>query len=580
MKRNQTSIHNKFHNWRPHRGYSLVTVLLIGAVAVLFLAGTSLSLMQVYQNINAGRYGLVALAAAEYGAEQEIGVLNNLAANQGAPPTPPFDGVGIGNSKVVSFTVPNSGSNNNGGTAQVTIQNIGPSSGSSGPPQSLFYDRQRDGTYVPPSNANAVSANAQLASFYNNQEVNDWRMVTSVGTYMGTSRTVQVILQPQYEFQNLALSKGFPQAPFLYGTYGLSEVSLLSNVFTDGSTLVGATETANANNQGGDVGGGRVVGVGYDVENPLPGPTGKYVEVGGSVTILVPPITNSPGPVLADGPASQPTNQGYDNTSKGIGFRDVVDNLLTVSANNSQGFYIDQLVPGPPGQLGPWEFNANNDNVRGNSLPSFGGILMSKPIILSAQTPPTTAPAPSAPSDAIYSGNMSFVQGSPISPIEPGDYIVNSLTVGRDATVPTDPSVSGAKPVNIYIQDAPGDEATAINLDKTGAIQNVSGNPAALNIFYNGSRPINITSYANLAATIYAPNAPINVSGNPAIPATTTFAGAITGNTVRVSNARMLFDQNNLKSPAAAGSGQVFNPNKGANPFQLQGLKAVSWREL
>ena len=105
-------------------------------------------------------------------------------------------------------------------------------------------------------------------------------------------------------------------------------------------------------------------------------------------------------------------------------------------------------------------------------------------------------------------GNLSF-SGGTIAHFSKGTYNINSLNLTGQSVLFAD---SGPVVVNLAGASLSGGNPA---MDSTGgSIQNPSGNPENLQFTYAGSRGLNLSGGAASYATVYAPNALVNMSGN------------------------------------------------------------------
>lgn len=469
------------------KGFSLVTVLLVSALASLWLAATTLSVMPVYQRVGQSRYKEVARLAAEYGIDQEIASLNALLGTTKNP----FDGLAIGQTRIDNFTVPQ----NYGLTANaaVTVTNQAPPS--IPPNVSQIYDPLAD----------ATNPRSQVATLYKTTNVNDWRSLVSVGTYGNSTCTITVMVKPNYNYANT----GSITPQFLSGEYGANEVSLLQNV----------NVTVPTNSSFADVGGGQSIYLGLDGENK--GFTGKNVVVQGNVEV--------------DGLSSNGTAVGILDSSVSL----IDGNLYTNGSvsKNISGF-------------------AQNNNVLGTQ-----GIQAET--TLSA----TMAPVPQAPSDATNLGFISATSSqNPNISLPAGNYIISGMNL------PTGTSLSTSGAVNLFVQGDVGIGSSAINVASGATINNASGTPSNLNIYYNGTNNVSIqnSNGTTTTANIYAPNAtvslgPTSSNGN--------FNGSVVANALRIQNETVNFSTSTLGSTNGAFTAV------GAGNFRLISMTPVSYQE-
>ena len=96
--------------------------------------------------------------------------------------------------------------------------------------------------------------------------------------------------------------------------------------------------------------------------------------------------------------------------------------------------------------------------------------------------------------------------------LSPGNYYIDSLTMGAQATI----NVTGA--TTLFIK-------SALTLDGQ-SIVNATADPTNLNIFYSGTNAATLVGGSGLYGEVYAPNAPVTLKGN------SSFFGSFIGKTV------------------------------------------------
>ncbi len=179
----------------------------------------------------------------------------------------------------------------------------------------------------------------------------------------------------------------------------------------------------------------------------------------------------------------------------------------------------------------------------------------------------TMAPAPLAPTNAVNLGFVTATTQAPNLNLPSGDYVISgmSLPTGTSLNV-----TSGT--VNLYLQDnGVGTSAVTVNI---GGSVNGGGN---LNVFYNGTRSLNISTSNPVSLNIYAPNAAVNI-GNPSAGTRSNYSGSIAAGTLRAQNVSIQFP---TPSASAAAINSVYLPPGGTlQNFQLLSLRAISWQEF
>jgi len=121
---------------------------------------------------------------------------------------------------------------------------------------------------------------------------------------------------------------------------------------------------------------------------------------------------------------------------------------------------------------------------------------------------------------------------------------------------------NGSKPVRIFV-DQGSNSDSAVNLDASRLLT-TSNDPSNLQIWYEGNRPVKLNLDANFNGLIYAPNAPITLSG------TGTLTGALVGNKIDMQSGTLM--------PAANLSQTYkFRPGQGS---LIQGWQPITWQEI
>ena len=242
-------------------------------------------------------------------------------------------------------------------------------------------------------------------------------------------------------------------------------------------------------------------------------------------------------------------------------------------------------------------------------------------VLANADIPPTNPSAPrlninatdpAAPESTVPQNQIApvpeSVSGQPLpslvsspqnpSPVVPsGSYTTEGLSTANLST----PVVfqNSSQPISLYVNDA-GSSPQAVNIDTSMlATQNTNTTARNLQIYYEGSEPVNVNvSGSNpFNALIYAPNAPVTISGNG------TYNGGIVGGsvTVTMSGAMNLYTDlaiNNGSTPPFTGTGSTgfsksdlqtaFNANQsaglqyqqGPNGSIITGWQPVTWQEF
>ncbi|MBK9617619.1 MAG: hypothetical protein IPO31_00365 [Candidatus Obscuribacter sp.] len=183
------------------------------------------------------------------------------------------------------------------------------------------------------------------------------------------------------------------------------------------------------------------------------------------------------------------------------------------------------------------------------------------------------APAP-VPYDSSASPLPSLENGASLK----GSYYTSNLATGSSI-------VSIQESTKIFIQDG-ASSGPAVDIDTSILSNSGAGNVASkFQIYYSGSRPVNIDLNADFNGLIYAPNATVTLKRTKNLIGPRNFTGALVGNEVNLSTAGDT-TVTILSNPATANNtlddtpsaGSVSYLSKDGQPL-LQGYKAVTWQE-
>jgi Tfp pilus assembly protein PilX len=145
-----------------------------------------------------------------------------------------------------------------------------------------------------------------------------------------------------------------------------------------------------------------------------------------------------------------------------------------------------------------------------------------------------SATLPPSPTGTSY-GQVNFGSCARIT-LQSGTYNFDTLLISNGATI-TVPS-TGNVVINIYNSSASSTPFTS----NGGTVVNPGGDPNNLTFVYDGSNTINLANGAALFATVYAPHAPVTVSGNGGL------YGAIVANTFAFSGSGHVIYDTHLAS--------------------------------
>lgn len=255
--------------------------------------------------------------------------------------------------------------------------------------------------------------------------------------------------------------------------------------------------------------------------------SGTGIEIGGSVDVDSINALNGFSAEVTSG--SNVTVNRYLNVSENqSGFKDA---STTSESPNVLGL---SQAPAYPAETGPY--------VRTNLSPQ--------------QTSLPPAPTVSA-ADSASANKVSAAKGSDL---KTGSNVVNSLTINSDM------STSGE--TRVYVE----------NTSTSGDVVKITGNansgsaPKNLQIWYNGSGKIQISPTNEIRATIYAPNATVDITGANS---TSTFRGAVVSKNLSLSSIKFFADKSAYGAGASASSNLLYDPQSVAESIQYT---AVSYR--
>lgn len=508
-------------------GFSLVTVAALGAAIMLWLFATTETVMPMYKRAAQNRYLTVVRSAAEAGLDYVIGNLNIA---QAASVTSSLDDGSYG-APYTTTVLPANLVGTNGASVSVTVRNEKP------PSTSYVYDQLTD-SFDP---NNAVNG------------INYFRIVTAQASYAGLTKTIRVILKPIHTPPSYSTttttttSTSTVAVPyFKYAMFARGLLSMSGNAYTDAyNSDVGPYGGTNIDTTSGNVG--------TNYQGTLSG----NANVGGNLYVFSTPLGSTTATVAT----------ATDNA--------VIQNeLITNGIEN--GFSTDNvLAQGPP-------------------LPKPPGY---DPIYTSQSNPQVTfPPAPSAPDGAYNVGAVSVssnasivvkdgaslpgslsVSGNNTIYIPPGDYIVSSLSVTGNGMITIQSSVSS--PVRFFIQGS-SSGSNVVSITGNG-IANQTSVPGMLQLWYDGTKSINLAGNGNLYGVVYAPNSNISISGNGS------YYGALVGNKITNSgNGAVHYDtalldtqdSSSISYQSTSTSSSTTTTTQAS--VQVTGFQTVSWQEL
>lgn len=193
-----------------------------------------------------------------------------------------------------------------------------------------------------------------------------------------------------------------------------------------------------------------------------------------------------------------------------------------------------------------------------------------------------TGPAPyTVPSTASDLASLSSYLQSGTSPTSGGNstFQTNSLST---AGIPDGKSVAfdNSNPVRIFVEQG-GKDSTAVNID-TSKISVDQNRPSTnFQIWYEGSKPVNVNLSGDFKGLIYAPNAPVQLGGSG------NFRGALVGKdlSVKLNSGSVTIDTDLANPTANGGSGGnsvASGPSYLARPegILIKGWQPITWQEF
>ena len=226
------------------------------------------------------------------------------------------------------------------------------------------------------------------------------------------------------------------------------------------------------------------------------------------------------------------------------------DNSGSVITNNqSPGTNLVSPMPSPAPVMASAQIPNSNVSSNTAACTGFNGLCSGGSgggSGCAATVPPSTSTNPPTNYGAVNFGSCAQIT------LQSGVYYMDSLLISNGGQI----IVPSTGNVVIYVLDQ-GSTATPLNLNG-GTVANNGGNPNNLTLVYNGAKTVNLANGAAMFGTVYAPNAPITVSGNAGI------YGAVVGKTYAFSGSGHINYDTNLKTqtphvnlPPGAGLGPI-----------------------
>jgi hypothetical protein len=321
-----------------------------------------------------------------------------------------------------------------------------------------------------------------------------------------------------------------------------------------------------------------------------------------SVRLILQPMVSSPTGLNVTGGSSNPlfTQPIFANSQISFsGTTDISDSIDPDAAVKVQSNSAILLTPGSnltlPGEPGisSSELNApsitssdatNQATLKGNINTNGDATNVNNPGYTTNQAagvnPISQSPAPLSDSSALTLPDNSADPGNPAKISAPlaGSYTVPNITPASSALPYT---VSGSDTASIYIEGDSNNPNAAVDINASQLV-NSTGNPSALQIFYNGNQPIKIHADANFSGLIYAPNAQVEIAMSPSnTDFSTTFSGAVSALNVSLNIPKIKL-LNSVSSSGGGGNPKLVYYTDGATNASLffKGFQPVVWQEV
>jgi hypothetical protein len=511
---------------RSETAFALISVIGMGVFAIAIMFGLFPLVLNAIQNESGARYISELRSAAESGVDYAVSQLNESAANQLPCPIDP----GAALSKVSAL--PALYQTNPNIAVQIQVRRLSSSDWTNVKSFSSLYSAQLD-----PLNATSPSYNSPIRTTVTKDY---WRIVEVTARRGLFSRSVRVILEPRFDAPPAG---GGPTAAGYspYYNNGLFANSLIQTSPTAGGVLA--------------LTGGSPSNGAY----PLTVQTNRQAIIGAGTTLYGNlQVSNT----TAGATSSVATGPGVDGTSE-------VHGLL----------YSNSAVTGFNATPGAAPANPSNDNVLADADLSPQVTTRFSPNDVPINTSAGLQQFGTAPAQS----NASAVPLPDLGTIAANNDVLaagNYQTASLSTNGFTQPVTLGSGATNIYVTDG-ASQSSAVDISSATFAN--PGSPANLQIWYSGTRPINLnlSPGMNFNGIIYAPNASINVSGSGG------FNGALSADKLNLTNttANAALPMQILTSLGSVSNGQAGTSPAyavavaGSRDPLLQGYKTVTWQE-
>lgn len=522
---------------RDSKGFALVAILTFGLIAVAMGVAIFPMVLTATRNESAGRQGAELLAAAEIGIDYAVRRLNDDAVNTPGLPSP-ID-------LIASLDVPSDYLNGfQNGTVKIRIKQLNQADWNAVGIYSTLYSTSLDLNHAPLGPL--VMTDEDYQKQYKSRVRKDyWRVIESTAKRGLLSRSVRVFLEPRFDVHANENGGG--------GGTGSSSTSYFKNaLFARSKLMLAPTDgPLNVASMTGPSGGAYPLTISSNKMIDLNGTASNHITIKGNVVIS----NGKSGTVPLVATGSEFTVEGKLSTNSATASNyKATPGKLPDPGNVAAGIPPDNVLANADLISSPERLNTNKTEPSNTSA--------TNEFVIPAPTPTgtNTSVLPTA------------LNGTTLSN---GSYSTNSLTfngAGNSAIVEAN------TPVQFYIQDR-GSSTSSVAAEIAASALNNKGTSQNMQIWYNGTRPISINLDADFTGSIYAPNAPIVMTGSK------NFTGALVGDQITMNNSGNVFIDTalqNLDSNSSSNGGLTYTTGGGTDLLEpvLHGYKAVSWQEV
>ncbi len=520
-------------------GFALIAIITIGLVALAMAMALFPLALTIARNESSGRYTSELRTASEIGIDYAIRRLNDTAVNNPGQAVPSLLTQSVPPEYLQGFE---------GGTVTTRIKQLTPDDWNAVGKYSTLYSVYLDPNFVAPTNP-AMSAQKYVSPFTTRVQSDYWRVLESTAKRGPFSRSVRVILEPRFDILAGETGGTGPSTSYFKNAF-FTKSGMNISANNGPLSFLSLSETVQ------------------DGAYPLTVRSNQEVKLTGGVSVSQ-QVQVQGNVAVTNGVDGAPTPSMTTGVANGSNF--VIDGRLTT---NTAPALTYKASPGPLPTVLPTPDNvlANADLQSGGPARSdaSGNPNLSQPANISSNSDfIIPAPTPNGVNTSTLPSNLNS------SVLPSGEYSAPSLQFSSSGNSAI---INANSPVQMYIQDKgaffqnPAADIQASALNNKGATSN-------LQIWYSGTRAININLDANFNGTIYAPNAPVSFTG------TKDFKGAIVGDKLNINSTGNFYIDTalqNLTANSAPTGGLAYSSNGIGNSPEpiLHGYKAVTWQEI